>query len=119
MLHIEETADKREGKHCFKEFDMAVYAKKTFAMYGGNEYDVRLECNNRLVGVMIDRFGKDVMIFPLDDEHFAIDVKVAVSMQFLHWVMALGSGVKVTSPPDVVEMIKEEIKRLREQYDVN
>ena len=118
MLHIEELADKREGRQHFKEFDMAVYVRKTFAMYGGDEYNVRLECNNSLVGVMIDRFGRDVMILPLDAEHFAINVKVAVSMQFLHWIMALGSGVKLTSPSIVVETIKKEIQRLNEQYDM-
>lgn len=119
MLHIEEMADEREGKHCFKEFDMAVYARKTFAMYGGDEYDVRMECDNSLVGVMIDRFGKDVMIRPLDNEHFVINVKVAVSMQFLHWIMALGDGVKLTSPSNIVEIIKEEIRRLNKQYDIS
>jgi len=116
MLHIEECSSNREGKHCFKEFDMAKYAKKMFAMYGGEEVDVRIECDNSLVGAMIDRFGRDIMILPTDQNHFAINVKVAVSMQFIHWVMALGNGAKITGPEHVVAAVREEIKRLQEQY---
>ncbi len=119
MLHIEEVEHDRKGEGCFKNFDMAVYARKTFAMYGGDESNVRIECNNGFAGVMIDRFGSDVMMVPIDGEHFAINVKVAVSMQFLHWVMALGNGVKITSPQNVVEAIEKEIKRLNEQYAIN
>lgn len=116
MLHIEECSSNREGKHCFKEFDMAIYAKKMFAMYGGEEADVRIECDNSLVGAMIDRFGRDIMILPTDENHFVINVKVAVSMQFIHWVMALGNGAKITGPEHVVVAVREEIKRLQEQY---
>lgn len=34
MLNIESTKDRREGKEQFKEFDMAIYARKVFGMYG-------------------------------------------------------------------------------------
>ncbi len=116
MIHIDEMDADREGKHCFERFDMSVYAKKTFAMYAGEEADVKMECENRLVGVMIDRFGKDAKIYPIDDGHFAIGVRVAVSMQFIHWVMALG-GAWIVAPDDVVARIKEEIRRLMDQYN--
>ena len=39
---------------------MADYAKKSFGMFRGNERTVRLLVKNNLVGVIIDRFGKDV-----------------------------------------------------------
>lgn len=71
MLHIKESSEIREGKHCFKQFDMAIYARKMFVMYGGGEADVRIECENGLVGAIIDRFGRDIMIHPTDTEHFA------------------------------------------------
>lgn len=118
MIHIIESHEKREGKHCFKEFDMAVYARKMFAMYGGDEETVRIECDNSLVGAMIDRFGRDIMILPINDDHFTVNVKVAVSMQFIHWIMALGDGAKIISPEYVTEMVSNEIKRLNKQYNI-
>lgn len=37
MLHIEMTEEKREGRWVFKEFDIAVYARKMFGMFDGEE----------------------------------------------------------------------------------
>lgn len=116
MLNITLTEHKRDGEEQFKKFDMAVYAKKMFGMFGGIEENVGLECDNNLVGVIIDRFGKDVMIISTDSKHFRINVDVEVSQQFLAWIIGLGAGAKVVSPEHVVEMMGTEAKRLIEQY---
>ena len=71
---------------------------------------------NSLAGVVVDRFGKDVMMFPTDEEHFTVNVDVHVSRQFLGWVFSLGDGIKIVGPDDVVEQMRIEIKRLTEQY---
>lgn len=116
MLHISMTTLRREGENRFQEFDMAVYARKMFGMYGGKEETVKLQCKNELVGAIIDRFGKDIIIIKADEEHFTVNVNVAVSKQFIHWVMALGDGAKIVAPDSVVVQVKEEIRRLSAQY---
>ena len=116
MLRISVTDEKREGQKQFKAFNMPRYTKSLFGMYGGEETSVTIEARNDMVGVMIDRFGKDIFIVPVDEEHFKTVVNVAVSNQFLGWIMALGDGVKIVSPDAVVEQMKAEIKRLAEQY---
>ena len=116
MLHIEMEGSKREGKKCFDEFDMAIYTRKMFGMFGGEEQMVKIECENALAGVMIDRFGKDVAIMKKDGEHFTVIVKVAVSRQFLSWVIALGEGAKIVGPESIVEQMKKEVDRLTKQY---
>ena len=117
MLHIELIGEEREGKNHFDKFDMALYAKKMFGMFAGEEESVKIECHNRLAGVMIDRFGKDITMIKKDSEHFIVNVKVAVSKQFLAWVMALGSDAKIIGPDWVVQQVKDELKRLYELYD--
>lgn len=116
MLQIELTEDKRDGKEQFTMFDMAVYAKKMFSMFGGAQEKVKLECKNDLAGVIIDRFGKDIMIIPSDEHHFRINVDVEVSQQFLAWIIGLGEGVKILSPDCVVDMMRKEAGRLMEMY---
>lgn len=116
MLHIEMSEEKREGQEHFKKLDMADYAKKSFGMFGGKEQKVKLLVQNELAGVMIDRFGKDIMMIPKDEKHFTVNVDVRVSNQFLGWVFSLGNGVKIISPDEVVEQMKQEVDRLREQY---
>ena len=116
MLHITQTGRPREGRQVFKAFDTAIYTKKMFGMYGGEEISVRIECDNSFAGVMIDRFGKDVPIIRIDDKRFAVNVEVAVSKQFLAWIIGLGEGVKIVSPTSVVKMMNDEIDRLIRQY---
>lgn len=116
MLDIQSNGRGREGRQAFKAFDMAAYARKMFGMYGGKEELVRIECDNSFAGVMIDRFGKDVSMIRLDDERFVVNVEVAVSRQFLAWIIGLGDGVTLTGPENVVEMMNAEIDRLIRQY---
>ena len=117
MLHIQMSEEKREGREHFKKLDMADYAKKSFGMFGGKEQEVKLLVANNLAGVIIDRFGKDVMMIPKDEEHFIVNVEVHVSKQFLGWIFSLGEGVRILSPNEVVEQMKQEIERLERQYN--
>ena len=116
MLDISTVDERREGKEAFKKFDLPHYTRSLFGMFGGEERKITIEAANEMVGVMIDRFGKDIIITPLDEGHFSITVSVAVSDQFLGWIIALGEGVKITAPEDVVDQMRQAAKRLAEQY---
>lgn len=116
MLNIESSGEQREGKQMFKSFNMAAYARKTFGMYGGVEEWVRIKCDNSLAGVMIDRFGKDVSMTRLNEKQFVATVDVAVSRQFMAWVIGLGDGAEIIGPESVVDEMRKEIKRLAGQY---
>ncbi len=106
----------RDGKDKFEKFDMAVYAKKVFSMFAGSEEVVKLEFKNRLIGVVMDRFGKDVMIIPSGEDTFVVNVKVSVSNMFFGWLIGMGSDVKILEPVSVVDQFKEELERIRNQY---
>lgn len=99
-----------------KRLDMAKYEKSVFGMFGGAEEIVRLEVDNGLVGVMIDRFGTDVVPRPKDDNTFEIRVPVALSPQFYGWIISLGKGVKVVHPPKAVEGISQLLKEVTDRY---
>ena len=116
MLRLQMSDEKREGKEYFKKLDMADYAKKSFGMFGGREEKVKLLVENTLAGVIIDRFGKDIMLIPSDEEHFTVNVDVHVSTQFFGWIISLGERVKILGPDEVVAQMKEEIQRLARQY---
>ena len=70
-------------------------------------------------GAIIDRFGKDIIISSVDEDHFRTTVNVSLSSQFLGWIMGLGGKVKITGPSEVVDMMKSELKILSEQYNEN
>lgn len=118
MLRITATEEPRQGKKTFKAFDMAKYSKSVFGMFTGEETAVTLEAENHMAGVVIDRFGKDITITPVDDAHFRTTVNVTVSPQFIGWIIALGKSIRIVGPAAVVERMREEIRRLNEQYDI-
>ncbi len=84
----------------------------------GKEQTVKMQVDNRLAGVIIDRFGKDVMMIPTDEEHFTVKVDVHVSRQFLGWIFSLGEGIKIVGPEEVVNQMKAECERLMGQYQL-
>lgn len=117
MLKLKLAKEKREGREYFREYDMAVYTKKHFGMFDGKEERVKIEFENYLAGVVIDRFGKGVILRKTDAGHFTIIVDIAVSEQFLGWVFALGSGAKIISPESVVEQMRNQIKKEVAMYN--
>ena len=117
MWRISVADRKREGKEQFKAFNMPRYTKSLFGMFGGEEVKVTLEAENGMVGILLDRFGKDIPVKPVDADHFRTSVVVAVSSQFLGWIMALGDGVKIIGPDKVVARMKEEIRLISQMYE--
>ena len=66
----------------------------------GYDHDKR-KCKNEMANVIIDQFGKDVKLVPVDEECFTVKVNVAVSSQFLSWVIALEGNAVITGPEEV------------------
>ena len=91
-------------------FDMAAYAAKHFGMFSGREGKVRLRCANSMVGVMLDRFGQEVILVPDGPDHFTLTVDAVVSPQFYGWLFGLGEGVTLTSPDWAVEDYRQRLR---------
>ena len=118
MKEITILDEPREGKEAFRKFNLADYTKSLFGMYVGEETKVTLEGKNYMAGVLIDRFGKDIIIVPVDEDHFQTVVTVAVSSHFLGWVASLGGGIRIVGPDSVVGQMKDMLAKLSEQYDM-
>ncbi len=116
MMQISILEEKRAGADIFKNFDLTTYSKTRFGMFNGETRKVHLQFPNDMCGVFLDRFGKDISIRKVDEEHSQVAVDVAISNQFFGWVFALGKEVKVTGPDDVVKQMKQAIEEFRENY---
>ena len=116
MVKIALLEEKRGGKELFESFDMGSYSKVNFGMFHGEIRRVHIAFPNYMVGVFIDRFGKDVTIRPAGENRSEIIVNVAVSKQFFGWIASLGRWVKITGPEDIVEEMRTFTKKLAEAY---
>ena len=116
MEKVELSEACRDGREVFEEFDMALYSKSVFGMFGGELTDVKLDFTEDMIGVVADRFGKDIFIEKKPEGHFIIDVKVALSPQFFGWVFGLSDKVKIVAPENAVEMYKAELEKVLRNY---
>jgi predicted DNA-binding transcriptional regulator YafY len=87
-----------------EEINIAEYTKKIFSMFVGEEETVRIQFDNSLLGVVIDKFGKDTVTYKTDDNSFMAILKVELSPPFRGWIFQFGNKVKIVSP----EYVKEE-----------
>lgn len=116
MLHIERTASPRDGRECFQNFNLADFSRKTFGMFSGQEQTLTLCFENRLAGVVIDRFGKDVPLHAEDSQSFTARIQVTISNQFFGWLSGLGPGVRILSPETAARQYQEFLQSLLAQY---
>lgn len=116
MRSIRLTEQPREGREELQSFDPTVYTRRLFGMYGGEPARVTVEGENRMVGILIDRFGKDIPIIPLDDNHFRCHIEAAISPQFIGWIASLSDGLTVTAPQSVKDELSALGQRLISQY---
>lgn len=117
MTDVSSVDKPREGKSAFAEIDMAQYSKQVFGMFTGRVQSVKLRFENSLVGAVIGRFGKDVLLTPEGDGYFTFTADVAVSPQFYSWVFAFGSAAEILSPEDVRAGFLEKINETVKIYD--
>lgn len=117
MTNITVTEEARDGAEAYEKLDMAEYARRVFGMFSGEVRPVKLRFENYLVGAVIDRFGKDVMVVPDGDDHFTVQVEVAVSPPFFGWVFGFGASARILGPADVVERMKEHVRLVAAAYE--
>lgn len=111
ILHKE-----RRGKEAFGSSGISGYTNSVFSMFGGADENVRISCDNSLIGAVVDRYGSDLAILKESDERFIFTAKVKVSPQFFAWVFSFGKGMKILSPENVVEQMKAYLKETSQIY---
>lgn len=104
-------------RNCHSEdINIVEYTKKIFSMYGGEEETVNIQFDNSLLGVVIDRFGKETVTYKIDENSFMAILTVEVSPPFWGWIFQFGNKAKIISPEKVREEFVEYINEVKEGY---
>lgn len=97
--------------------DLRDYAARTFGMFAGDPIKLEIEFPAQKIGVVIDRFGKDIFTSRHGDRMRAF-LLVAPSPVFYSWVFMLGQS-SIVYPEQVKneyhDMIKQALKAQEEQ----
>lgn len=79
-------------------FDMGAHLDSMFSMFSGEDTPVSLKFENELINPVLDRFGMDTSVIPVDDKHFRINVRVKPQPPFFAWLFQFGGAVEVLTP---------------------
>ena len=90
----------RRGKTVLTDRRDLLY-EPDLGMFAGEESVVTMEFPKRLIGVVLDRFGREVDIRPMSDTIFRVRAKVAVSGQFFGWLAGIGPYARIAAPEAV------------------
>ena len=109
----------KQSKEKYSLLNLSVYTKRAFSMYGGIERRVCMRFANKLSGVVIDRFGKDVRINIIDDDWFEINEYVMVSSMFFGWILSFGSDAYIVGSDSIKKKMQEYLREIVKNYDIS
>ncbi len=90
-----------------RSFSPSAYSREVFGMFRGKQQVVKLRFENTLSGVVIDRFGRDIMLIPCGENHFVVTVQVSLSPNFLGWLAGFGGRATIVHPKKAVQEYRE------------
>ena len=89
--------------------DVRAYASRSFGMFAGQVRHVEIELPASSLGVLIDRFGSEAFITPLDNGRLLASFDAAVSPVFFSFVFMLPQ-CRITHPEDVRLMYERRLE---------
>ncbi len=83
------------------------YTERVFKMYGGQPVDLVLEFEDKLIGVVYDKFGEDTKMIRTHDHRCVATVKVQLSPTFWGWLFQFGKQMRILSPSNLNKEYKK------------
>lgn len=77
---------------------------------------VELCCSSSILEDILDRFGLDVPIKTAPDNRFRMKAQVALSADFIMWVMSFGTDIRIESPAALAEAVCQKANEIASLY---
>lgn len=102
-----------------KDFQLEKYIDPDFGIWQNNEKPKKIELvfNQSINTYILERtWHVNQKCKQQKDGSVYLSFMSNQLQETLHWVMSFGSSVQVLNPPELVEMVKEEVKKLKKMY---
>lgn len=113
IKNLKELAEKIKMSKSEKNIEQ--YADTSVEVFSGDEVEIEAECNEYLLGEVIEKFGKNVKITPINKDTFEMKLKVN-PFGFKLWAMRNLDLVTVKKPESLVQEIIEIINDAEKRY---
>ena len=80
--------------------DIAGYTEQVFKMYNGPVTDITVEFDDKLIGVIQDKFGEDTKIVRTAPTRCVASLKVQISPVFWGWIFQFIGEMSIVSPEE-------------------
>lgn len=119
LMEIRSLKIAREGMELFEKLDFShLNPEEVAGSVPTHLTGVTLRCTNNLASAVLERFGRDVILVPEDDTSFTAAVNIALGPRFYAWVFSYGGEMKIISPKNIVDEMRQMICRAGEDYGV-
>ena len=98
-------------------FDLGAYTKTIFDMYNGETTSVRLQFDEKLINVVIDRFGADAHMHAVPGGRIEVSAQVEAGPTFYGWLFQFGEKAKLLWPQQAVDEFTTWCKNTLAQYE--
>lgn len=109
MDRVEVVDEHISEKACELRGGLDDYTEQVFKMYGGQQEDIVLEFDAKLIGVVYDKFGEDTKMIRSGENKCVATVKVQISPVFWGWLFQFGNQMKILSPERLADEYKKKI----------
>jgi len=116
LSDIAVTCIPRQGEEEYPNFDLAQYEQRHFGMFRGEDTSITLRCKSHMAGIVLDRFGQDIILVPDGAYYFTVTLSVVISPQFFGWLFGLEEEVALISPPSAVRAYQERLGAISNLY---
>ena len=115
QITSEKAVPSKKIKGCENGFDLPKHMAEHIYMFSGKSEAVIFRTNKNMLTQVIDWFGTDITILNAAEEY--IDIKVTVNLQAMrYWSLQYANHIKVISPQNLADQIKEDLKNAYEKY---
>lgn len=87
------------------------YIKTNIAMFGGDNEEIEFNCNMELLDMVIEQFGKDIILTKVDEHTFNAKVNASIN-GFKFFALRNLENVKIVKP----SKLKDQIKKIISNY---
>lgn len=112
MDEVEAEEDDISGNAFVEDVDTVAFTKMAFKMYGGTLTDMVLEFDDKLIGVVHDKFGEKTKMIRTVEGRCVASVKVQIAPSFWGWMFQFAGEMKIISPESLMEEYRERARKV-------
>ena len=86
-------------------FNLEEHLQTSMKMYAGKAETITIKCTTDMASIILDEFGKQMIISEVKDEYFTLSLKTAITPTLLSWLLLFYDCVTVIQPAKLKEKL--------------